>query len=101
PEALSALAIPLDAPSLVRDVLAARTPYRGPLPKGAREDPLGLALRGPDVEVVLYPVSIRDRVAALLLAEGAREPIPAGLLERRANEAGGAYERLLRRAPQD
>jgi hypothetical protein len=94
-EAVRALAIPLDADSLLREVIGARTAYRGPLGPGAVNELLAAALGVTAPEVILVPVTIRERVVGLIYADGPAEPMPDGVLERLAIETGGAYERIL------
>jgi hypothetical protein len=95
-DALRALAIPLDAPSLLRDVIASRTPYQGPLWSGPLNNLLAVALGELPAEIILQPVTIRDRVVGVLYADTPQEPIPEGVLARLAMEAGNAYGRILR-----
>ena len=94
--ALRALTIPLDSPSLLHDVIASRTPYRGPLEAGAVNNKIAHALSEVPAELVLVPVSVRSRVIGVIYADGPKVSVPDGVLDRLAIEAGAAYERILR-----
>ncbi len=93
--AVRQLAIPLDAPSLFRDVVASRLPYRGPLPETVGNRGFASAIGGVDVDVLLMPIAIRDRIVALLYADHTRQPLPSAALHATTREAGLAYERLI------
>ncbi len=95
PEALRALSIPVDAPSLLRDVVAECSPYRGLLPSGPLNALLANALGGWPAEIILAPVRIRERVVGVVYADGPKQSVPEGVLEKLAVEAGAAYERIL------
>jgi hypothetical protein len=94
--ALRALTIPLDSPSLLHDVIASRTPYRGPLEAGAVNNKIAHALSEVPAELVLVPVSVRARTIGVIYADGPKVSVPDGVLDRLAIEAGAAYERILR-----
>jgi type II secretion system (T2SS) protein E len=94
--ALRALTIPLDSPSLLHDVIASRTPYRGPLEAGAVNNKIAHALSEVPAELVLVPVNVRARVIGVIYADGPKVSVPDGVLDRLAIEAGAAYERILR-----
>jgi hypothetical protein len=99
PKALAAATLPVQEPSVVREVLATQVGYRGPLPDDASSAPLFALCGGPPAgDVVLWPIRIGDRVIALLYADEPSMPIPDGLFDRLACEAGAAYERLVRAA---
>ena len=78
-----------------RDVVQSRLPYRGPL----LDSPVNRAfanligeLRG---DILLFPVAVRERVVAVLYADGITHPLPDAALHAVAREAGRAYERLI------
>src|SRR5262249_34418958 len=75
-EALRALAIPLDAPSLLRDVISSRTAHCGPLGTGPVNNLLKVALGQLPEEIVLSPISIRDRVVGVLYSDGPKQSVP-------------------------
>src|SRR5262249_24444926 len=95
PDRLRTAPIPIDAPSLAREVVVTPTPYRGE----PAADVFGQLLRSALVElreqVLLAPLAIRDRVVGILYADSPRESVPDGVLERIAVEAGAAYERIV------
>jgi hypothetical protein len=93
--AIRQLAIPLDAPSLFRDVVASRLPYRGPLPETVGNMGFAHAIGGVDTDVLLMPIAIRDRIVALLYADHTHQPLPSAALHATTREAGLAYERLI------
>ncbi len=89
------LVINVEAPSLFRDVIASRLPYRGPLPETPANRAFAHALGGVSTEVLLMPISVRDRVIAVLFADGASQPLPDAALHATVREAGLAYERVI------
>ena len=89
------LVINVEAPSLFRDVIASRLPYRGPLPETPANRAFAHALGGVSSEVLLMPIAVRDRVIAVLFADGAAQPLPDAALHATVREAGLAYERLI------
>ncbi|HEY7955094.1 MAG TPA: hypothetical protein VII38_07365 [Polyangia bacterium] len=95
PIAVKALAIHLEAPSIFRDVVAARLPYRGPLPETPANRAFAQTVGGVGSEVLIMPIAVRDRIIAVLFADGARMPLPDAALHATCREAGLAYERLI------
>ncbi len=89
------LIINVDAPSLFRDVIVSRLPYRGPLPETPANRAFAQELGGVDSDVLLMPVAVRDRVIAVIYADGAAQPLPDAALHATMREAGLAYERLI------
>jgi hypothetical protein len=89
------LVINVEAPSLFRDVIASRLPYRGPLPETPANSAFAHAIGGVYNEVLLMPIAVRDRVIAVLFADGAAQPLPDAALHATVREAGLAYERLI------
>jgi hypothetical protein len=89
------LVINVEAPSLFRDVIASRLPYRGPLPETPANRAFAHALGGVSSEVLVMPIAVRDRVIAVLFADGAAQPLPDAALHATIREAGLAYERLI------
>ncbi|MGZ3427732.1 MAG: GspE/PulE/PilB domain-containing protein [Polyangia bacterium] len=89
------LVINVEAPSLFRDVIASRLPYRGPLPETPANRAFAHALGGVSSEVLVMPIAVRDRVIAVLFADGAAQPLPDAALHATVREAGLAYERLI------
>jgi hypothetical protein len=89
------VSVHVDAPSLFRDVVASRLPYRGPLPETPANRAFAHAIGGVQSEVLLMPIAIRDRIVAVLYADGAAQPLPDAALHATTREAGLAYERLI------
>jgi hypothetical protein len=89
------LAINIDAPSIFRDVIASRLPYRGPLPETAANRAFAQMIGGVGSEVLLMPISVRERIIAVLFADTAVLPLPDAALHAATREAGLAYERLI------
>jgi hypothetical protein len=93
--AIKKLVINVEAPSLFRDVIASRLPYRGPLPETPANRAFAHALGGVGPEVLLMPIAVRGRIIAVLFADGAAQPLPDAALHATMREAGLAYERLI------
>ena len=89
------LAINIDVPSIFRDVIASRLPYRGPLPETAANRAFAQSIGGVGWEVLLMPITIRERIIAVLFADNATMPLPDAALHATTREAGLAYERLI------
>jgi hypothetical protein len=89
------LVINVEAPSLFRDVIASRLPYRGPLPETPANRAFAYAVGGISGDVLLMPIAVRDRVIAVLFGDGAAQPLPDAALHATIREAGLAYERLI------
>src|SRR5262249_26028361 len=89
------IVINVEAPSLFRDVIASRMPYRGPLPETPANRAFAHAIGGISTEVLLMPVTVRTRVIAVLFADGAAQPLPDAALHATVREAGLAYERII------
>src|SRR5260370_35821614 len=86
--------INVEAPSLFHDVIASRLPYRGPLPETPANRAFAHAIGGVSTEVLVMPIAVRDRIIAVLFADGAAQPLPDAALHATVREAGRAYERL-------
>ena len=95
PSTVKKLVINVEAPSLFRDVIASRLPYRGPLPETPANRAFAHALGGVSSEVLVMPIAVRDRVIAVLFADGAAQPLPDAALHATVREGGLAYERLI------
>jgi hypothetical protein len=94
-QAITQLAVNLEVPSIFRDVINSRLPYRGPLPESPVNRAFAQALGGTSGEVLLMPIAVRDRIIAVLFADGATLPLPDAALHATTREAGLAYERLI------
>lgn len=99
-EALGQLSIPLTQQSALKLAYDANEPYWGPPPTtdpghdAALAAAVGITDRGENVLVV--PVSVRDRVVNLVVAWGDISGEVRGQLESLADDAGQAYLRLIR-----
>jgi hypothetical protein len=90
------MVIAVDAPSLFRDVIRSRLPYRGPLPETPANRAFAHMLNAPkEGEVLLLPIPLRDRVIAVVYADGLASALPDAALHAVGREAGLAYERLI------
>jgi len=89
------VAINIEAPSIFRDVIASRLPYRGPLPETPANRAFAATIGGIEGEILLMPIAIRDRIIAVLYADRARGPLPDASLHATTREAGLAFERLI------
>jgi hypothetical protein len=94
-EGLKRVQIAVDAPSLFRDVVQSRLPYRGPLPETPANRAFAHLVSAPPGEVLLLPIAVRERVIALAYADGLSTPLPDAALHAVSREAGAAYERLI------
>jgi hypothetical protein len=95
PQVVRQLVVNVEGPSIFRDVVASRLPYRGPLPETPANGAFAHAIGGVSGEVLLIPISVRDRVIALLFADGVQLPMPDAALHATVREAGLAYERVI------
>jgi len=96
PSGGEALALSLEEPSVVRDAIATRFPYRGPLGASGVAAKLRSVFvpEGAD-EVILLPMAVRHRVVSLAYGDHiTEEPSEAGMT-RVSLETGLAYERLI------
>ncbi len=98
PEVVRQLTVSLRTSSLFRDVVASRLPYRGPLPSAAGDRAFAHAVGGVQGEVLIMPIAVRDRIVAVIYADGTRPPLPDAALHATTREAGLAYERIILKA---
>jgi hypothetical protein len=96
-DAAPRIEVPIDAPSIFRDVTTSRLPYHGPLPETPTNHAIAEALGGIRGNVILMPIAIRDRVIGLIYGEDYGRPLPDAALHAVCREAGLAYERLILR----
>ncbi len=89
------VAINIGAPSIFRDVIASRLPYRGPLPETPANRAFAATIGGIEGEILLMPIAVRERIIAVLYADRAFGPFPDASLHATTREAGLAYERLI------
>jgi hypothetical protein len=95
PVAVQALAVNMEASSIFHDVVVSRLPYRGPLPMTSTNRAFALAIGGVGGEILVMPIAVRDRIIAVLYADGLRASLPEAGLHSATSEAGLAYERLI------
>lgn len=95
PESVTELAIHMEAASIFRDVVASRLPYRGPLPMAPTNRAFAKALGGVQGEILLMPITIRERIIAVVYADGIEGALPDAALHATTREAGLAYERII------
>jgi len=100
PESVTELAIHMEAASIFRDVVASRLPYRGPLPMAPTNRAFAKALGGVRGEILLMPITIRERIIAVVYADGIEGALPDAALHATTREAGLAYERIILDAKQ-
>lgn len=94
-DGLRRVQIAVDAPSLFRDVVQSRLPYRGPLPETPANRAFAHLIGSPPGDVLLLPVAVRERVIAMAYADGVSTPLPDAALHAVGREAGAAYERVI------
>jgi hypothetical protein len=92
---LRAQSIDIERPSIFRDVIVSRLPYRGPLPDTPANRPFADHIGGVATEIVLLPIAVRERIIAVVFADGALQPLPDAALHTLTREAGLAYERVI------
>jgi hypothetical protein len=91
---LKEVSISVDAPSVFRDVMVNRFPYRGAPGDSPTMRELAQALPAPG-DVILLPIAVRHRVVSVAYGDRITgEPTEAGMT-RVALEAGVAYERVI------
>jgi hypothetical protein len=99
PERVQQVALPLDAPSVLRTVLRARGRYLGPLPEDELTDGLLRDLgRERPLVALLYPVFVRERPVAIFYADRGRRHVAAPRVAEFllfAQEISTAFERAI------
>jgi transcriptional regulator with GAF, ATPase, and Fis domain len=85
----------LDGPSTMADVVGTHLPYRGPVTDEASRALLTAALGEPPADVLLVPVSVRDRVVGILFADRRKRHTFDEQLAVAIRAAGVAFERVL------
>ncbi len=85
----------LDRPSTLQDVVGTRLPYRGPTHDEASRIFLAGVLGVAPVEILLVPVTVRERVVGVLFAEQRLRHTFDDQLALAARAAGEALERIL------
>jgi len=85
----------LDRPSTLQDVVGTRLPYRGPTHDEASRIFLSGVLGVAPIEILLVPVTVRERVVGVLFAEHRLRHTFDDQLALAARAAGEALERIL------
>ena len=92
---LSSAALRLDRPSTLQDVVGTRLPYRGPTHDDASRSFLTSVLGACPPEILLVPVTVRERVVGVLFGEHRMRHTFDDQLALAARAAGMALERIL------
>jgi len=69
PTSMPSASMRLDRPSTLQDVVGTRLPYRGPMHDDASRAFLAAVLGAPPSEILLVPVTVRERVVGVLFGE--------------------------------
>lgn len=88
-------ALRLDLPSTLQDVVGTRLPYRGPMHDDTSRAFLQLVLGACPPEILLIPVTVRERVVGILFGERRMRHTFDDQLALAARAAGMALERIL------
>ncbi|MBV8762100.1 MAG: hypothetical protein JO257_32705, partial [Deltaproteobacteria bacterium] len=86
----------LDRPSTLQDVVGTRLPYRGPMHDDASRNFLTAALGTCPPEILLVPITVRERVVGVLFGEHRLRHTFDDQLALAARAAGNALERILK-----
>ena len=86
----------LDRPSTLADVVGTRLPYRGPMHDEASRTFLAAALGACPPEILLVPITVRERVVGVLFGEHRSKHTFDDQLALAARAAGNALERILK-----
>jgi hypothetical protein len=86
----------LDTASTMQDVVGTRLPYRGPITDEASQAFLTAALGACPPEILLVPVTVRERAVGVLFGEHRLRTTFDDQLALAARAAGAALERILK-----
>jgi hypothetical protein len=86
----------LDRPSTLQDVVGTRLPYRGPMHDDVSRQFLAATLGSCPPEILLVPVSVRERVVGVLFGDNRMKHTFDDQLALAARAAGMALERILK-----
>ncbi len=98
PERIEGILLPVDVDSAVARVAVHGNPFCGPAPEGLDGTLLRALGRADAREILVHPISIRDRVVNLLYADAGPAPLAetaAAALAAVASLASRAYHRLV------
>jgi len=93
---IPAATLRLDRPSTLQDVVGTRLPYRGPMHDDASRTFLTSVLGACPAEILLVPVTVRERVVGVLFGEHRVTHTFDDQLALAARAAGMALERILK-----
>jgi hypothetical protein len=96
PAAVSHATLRLDRPSTLQDIVGTRLPYRGPMQDDASRSFLAAVLGVSPPEILLVPVTVRERVVGILFGEHRTAHSFEDQLALAARAAGIALERILK-----
>ncbi|MGE5181086.1 MAG: hypothetical protein ACM31C_03445 [Acidobacteriota bacterium] len=96
PHAMPAATLRLDRPSTLQDVVDTRLPYRGPMHDDTSRTFLAAVLGASPAEILLVPVTVRERVVGVLFGEQRMRHTFDDQLALAARAAGVALERILK-----
>ncbi len=96
PLILSTAQLKLDGPSTLQDVVDTQLPYRGPLADESSRQFIGALLDDVPAEILLVPISVRERVVGVLFAERRKRHTFDEQLAVASRAAGVAFERVVR-----
>jgi len=96
PPVMPSATLRLDRPSTLQDVVGTRLPYRGPMHDDASRMFLASVLGATPAEILLVPLTIRERVVGVLFGEHRLVHTFDDQLALAARAAGMSLERILR-----
>ena len=96
PAAMPIATLRLDRPSTLQDVVDTRLPYRGPMHDDTSRKFLAAVLGASPPEILLVPVTVRERVVGVLFGEQRMRHTFDDQLALAARAAGVALERILK-----
>jgi hypothetical protein len=96
PQMIPYATLRLDRPSTLADVVGTRLPYRGPMHDEASRAFLQASLGACPSEILLVPITVRERVVGVLFGEHRSRHTFDDQLALAARAAGNALERILK-----
>ncbi len=96
PAEMPAAQLKLDGPSTLQDVVDTQLPYRGPIADESSRQFLAAVLGEVPAEILLVPISVRERAVGVLFAERRKRHTFDEQLAVASRAAGAAFERVVR-----
>ncbi len=96
PAVLPPAQLKLDGPSTLQEVVDTPLPYRGPITDEVSRQFLAAALGDVPSEILLVPISVRERAVGVLFAERRKRHTFDEQLAVASRAAGTAFERVVR-----